>query len=173
MRGSVAERTGIGPWRYESPVASEYGVLRYRGERLVCHVCGRDYACLATHIRVHGMTAHGYRSEFRLHNTVRLRADRLLRYHREQFVKHGLDKLNRRELGAGRAVDVPADRCLRGHVWDGYKRRNGKKWQRQCRQCNRDQVKAWRIAHPDRFRLGRARTRAAKEAADRLKEALR
>jgi len=45
------------------------GELRYDGYKIQCHICGKWYRGLATHIRVHGLTADEYREEFSLNRT--------------------------------------------------------------------------------------------------------
>lgn len=59
----TSERAGLPPYRYERPIANEYGRLRSVGDRLVCHLCGRDWLLLGTHVWLtHGMTADEYRA---------------------------------------------------------------------------------------------------------------
>ncbi|MER8188588.1 MucR family transcriptional regulator [Kitasatospora sp. NPDC094015] len=41
---------------------------------VLCHVCGRGFRALGSHVRVHGMTAAEYREEFRLMRTRALSA---------------------------------------------------------------------------------------------------
>lgn len=73
-------RDGLAPYRYERPVAVEYGRLRVVGERLVCHLCGRDWLNLGTHAWLtHGLTADEYRSEFGLNRVQALTASSLSR----------------------------------------------------------------------------------------------
>lgn len=45
------------------------GELRYDGYKIQCHICGKWYRGLATHIRVHGLTADEYREEFSLNRS--------------------------------------------------------------------------------------------------------
>lgn len=55
---------------------SMHGALETVGGRLVCHVCGRDYLSLQSHVwGAHGYTAEEYRKEFGLYSTTPLWAD--------------------------------------------------------------------------------------------------
>lgn len=63
------------PYCYEQPVASQYGRIEHIGERLVCHLCGRDWLNVGIHAwKTHGLTADEYRAEFGLNRTTPLTA---------------------------------------------------------------------------------------------------
>lgn len=63
----MSEQTRYKPWRYDGPIFGEFGSISLIGERLVCHVCGRDYLNLQTHVSsMHGLSANEYKDTFRL-----------------------------------------------------------------------------------------------------------
>lgn len=54
----------------EEPAYGQYGVLASDGERVQCHICGRWYISLASHVyQAHDMLADEYREQFGLNYT--------------------------------------------------------------------------------------------------------
>ncbi len=92
---------GLPPYRYERPMAVEYGRLSVVGERLVCHLCGRDWLNLGTHAWLtHGLTADEYRVEFGLNRVQALTAP---------SVSRRLAELSRARFLAGQSGLLPLD----------------------------------------------------------------
>jgi hypothetical protein len=61
------------PYDYDRPPFGEFGAFLMVGDRLVCHLCGRDYLNLQTHVwAMHGLRASEYRDRFRLFVTTAL-----------------------------------------------------------------------------------------------------
>jgi hypothetical protein len=70
---TFAEATGLKPYRYDKPPHGAFGTIDRVGERLVCHLCGRDWMHLGTHAWLtHGLTAAEYREAFGLNVTTPL-----------------------------------------------------------------------------------------------------
>jgi predicted transcriptional regulator len=195
---TFAETEGRKPYRYERPLHGVFGSVSYSGERLVCHLCGRDFLALGTHINAkHGVTAFEYKAMFGLMRNTPLMTLRLVHRHHEIAVTHRLGPQNQgtkdrmaairplaiaatrsdprvertthlREVhqqharNLWRSKPAPSDHCPQGHPWDGFKTMGGsqKGKQRRCRQCNRDWVKRWRQANPEKFKEQRRRWRA-------------
>jgi len=60
-------KTAVPPYAYDQAPFGEFGAFLTVGERLVCHLCGRDYLNLQTHVwAIHGLRAAEYREQFRL-----------------------------------------------------------------------------------------------------------
>jgi hypothetical protein len=185
---SYAEASGIKPYRYERGLHAPFGQLARIGERLVCHLCGRDFIDLAAHVRrAHGLDAPSYRRAFGLNAKTRLMTDSLRSRHREIALRQDLEHAQspeQREAALKAAVEASTRRedrsarleaqltrvattCPRGH--EEWVMKGKKRPQRHCAQCNRDAVKAWRLAHPDKYqqqRLRRAAERRRKRSGD-------
>ncbi len=100
MSGAWAESQGIRPYRYEQAHLPSNGSIEMVGERMVCHICGRDYEHLQGHIRVHGISAAEYRREFGLPNRVRLVSDSIREKLRHKaMVNGGRDRIVQRNAG--------------------------------------------------------------------------
>jgi predicted transcriptional regulator len=54
------------PLPQRDPELPPYGEIVVDAERIQCHVCGRWYGSLVTHIRTHGLDAERYKAEFGL-----------------------------------------------------------------------------------------------------------
>jgi len=66
-------------------VFGEIGVLADDGERVQCHVCGKWYRCLGSHIvKTHGMSCDDYKVQFGLCKRVGLASESLRAVIREQ-----------------------------------------------------------------------------------------
>lgn len=52
-------------------VHAPYGVLvrDEQSDTVLCHLCGQWFRALGSHVRVHGLTADGYRTAFGLYRT--------------------------------------------------------------------------------------------------------
>lgn len=84
---SVAE--GRKPYRYEQPMHGEWGrMTQIGGDRLVCHICGRDYKNVGTHAWwAHQVDSVEYRQMFRLLADTPLAAVSTRRRHSENNAK--------------------------------------------------------------------------------------
>lgn len=73
------------------------GIISYDDEgRLVCHICGRAYDRLASHLRYkHKITQQEYKEEFGLNRTVKLTSEN----HREHLRKNVPRVKDVREVG--------------------------------------------------------------------------
>lgn len=89
-----SERSGVPPYRYERPTSVAYGEMQTMGGRLVCHLCGRDFLHLGSHIaKTHGMTGQEYRVEFGLMASQRLAAESTRTRNREAATRNGFAEL--------------------------------------------------------------------------------
>lgn len=88
---AFAEETGLRPYRYQRPEHGVFGSVDYIGDRLVCHLCGRDFAHLGVHVvKGHGGSVEEYRRQFGLKNTQPLASERLRRAGRDRAKAFGL-----------------------------------------------------------------------------------
>ncbi|MFE2721511.1 MucR family transcriptional regulator [Kitasatospora sp. NPDC059327] len=72
---------------------------------MVCHVCGRAFRSLGSHVRAHGMTAAGYRDEFGLLRTRALGARALSRSRSAaQSATYAASERLRAQFAPGRAM---------------------------------------------------------------------
>ena len=63
----MTEQTRYRPWKYERPPYGAFGQIATIGERLVCHLCGRDFLNLQTHAwSKHELSAREYKDTFLL-----------------------------------------------------------------------------------------------------------
>lgn len=87
---AFAEATGIRAYRYERPPFGRFGEVATIGDRLVCHLCGRDFVFLGGHIlRKHGIDAREYRRIFGLTRRHALCTERLSRRRAETVIANG------------------------------------------------------------------------------------
>jgi hypothetical protein len=169
----MSEQTRYVPWRYERPPFGVFGqIARVGDDRLVCHICGRDYEALPRHILTkHGMTAFDYKRTFGLRRGTALISPRLQRRLAEKsrpYLIPGTKAMMDAVRPAAIAVNqsdirlesiIAAQRgheglrgvyktapCPKGHEWDGktFNRHDGRAKQRKCQVCNRESVAAWR-----------------------------
>lgn len=184
----TAERTGIAPYRYERPPFGEFGSVATVGERLVCHLCGRDFIHLGTHIvKVHGCSVDEYRAIFGLMAKTKLIA-RSLKVRLREALLRDPQRINpgspehmramlaaRMKQGTAASPEALRRRAIRRQRAPQPGRLSvigvstctrGHVWdgfvtkkQRLCRLCNRENVKRWRREHPDRLREQRRRHR--------------
>lgn len=84
------------PWRYEKPRFGTFGTIDQVGDRLVCHICGRDFLSLEKHVtQTHGMPASDYKAAFGLNRTHALWSDSLRRRQSEKQTARGLGDIGR------------------------------------------------------------------------------
>lgn len=102
----MTEQTRYRPSRYERPRFGQFGTLSYVGERLVCHICGRDYLHLAQHVvRTHGLEAEQYRDHFGLNRRTALVSASVSEKHRAYAVgQPWRERLQRGHKGEHRTV---------------------------------------------------------------------
>ena len=157
----MSEQTIFKAYRYDGPIFGSFGSLSFVGERLVCHVCGRDYLQLATHARLmHGLTGPQYKATFGLFRRTPLMARSICQKSRERAIRIDLAHLGtdhspehmasiRKKAIEVVTSDRRAERrptnpyCPQGHLWDGLVM-GKKRPQRVCRICNRRKVAAAR-----------------------------
>ena len=122
---TYAEANGLRPWTYERPPFGVFGKMSFVGsDRVVCHVCGRDFRHLGPHIwRMHGLLAAEYRLRYRLGSRIALCGSGTSKKYSATNAKYGSSShLKIRQVGGDSTV---RDDALRASRISAERRRSG------------------------------------------------
>lgn len=100
------ERARVLPY---GPCFGQHGLLTHIGDKIQCHICGRAFHCLPSHIvRRHGVSASEYKAAFGLHRTLGLVSDAL---HHKKSNHPGAAGIRPRIYEPVDAYQVRCDHC--------------------------------------------------------------
>jgi hypothetical protein len=113
----------VRPWQYERPHFGSFGQIDTVGDRLVCHICGRDFAALSKHVsQIHDISADRYREMFGLNRTHGLWSASLKKRQSEKQTARGLGDIGRAVMAKRSPEELQAQRIRAGHKGEPRRR---------------------------------------------------